>query len=148
MNKIIISGGRDYIGTMSDAYLIAKMVIKYRITEIVEGGQRSYDKKIGYYGADYFANKIGKDLGLKITTMDADWDDLSEPCFIKYNSYNKPYNALAGDKRNEKMAIYVKRSDEDGGCILLPGGKGTESMRKQAKKYGLKILYDAKDHER
>lgn len=124
--KMIIAGGRDFIGTATDLDKIIMAVKKYSITEIVSGKQK---------GADHFGEYCADMCGLSVQPFPPDWDDLSEPCILKYIN-GKPYNVLAGPNRNSKMAEYTDY------VFLFPGGKGTTSMRKEAIKAGKKIVYD------
>lgn len=80
------------------------------ISEVVSGGARGADK-----GGEIFAthNKIP----LKIFA--ADWTKLGK---------------AAGPIRNEQMARYAEA------VVLFPGGKGTENMFQNAKKYKLNII--------
>jgi predicted Rossmann-fold nucleotide-binding protein len=57
------------------------------------------------------------------------------PRRLKTNKYGKPYNAMAGFIRNEKMAEYADA------LAIFPGGNGTEHMYEVAVKHGVKI-YD------
>lgn len=51
-------------------------------------------------GADTIGRNYAREFKIKYIGFPAQWDDMSEPCVTKYNRYGKPYNALAGFKRN------------------------------------------------
>ncbi|MGL4252945.1 MAG: hypothetical protein ACRCR2_02650, partial [Fusobacteriaceae bacterium] len=40
---------------------------------------------------------------LQTKEFPADWQDMSEPCVVKYTRTGSAYNALAGMKRNTQM---------------------------------------------
>lgn len=135
--RIIIAGGRDlkdYILLSSNVYKIIEDFLKQGIKEfeIVSGKAK---------GADKLGEDFAKDNDIPIKEFPADWDDLDViPCKIKYNKYNKPYNALAGHIRNEKMALYAK---EDNGVLIAfwdSKSTGTKNMIDAANKYGLKVF--------
>jgi hypothetical protein len=113
--KCIIAGGRDYIPTPDDKELVIMFIKHYKIDKIVSGNAR---------GADKFGEDIAKELKLKLILFPADWDR---------------YGKRAGFLRNRQMAEYTDYA------ILFPGGKGTDSMRKEMLIHGKKILYDAEE---
>lgn len=83
-----------------------------QITEVVSSG---------YRGADYQGELWAKSSGIPVKTFPADWNTLGR---------------AAGPIRNKAMAEYADA------VILFLGGRGTDSMRCLALKYGLTILYD------
>lgn len=120
--KMVIAGGRDFRGTEEDYILVRQAVKKYKITKIVSGKQKTWDeKKNTYYGADYFGELCATLLGVPLELFPAPW---------------KKLGSGAGPYRNKLMAEYTKF------VFLFPGGKGTASMRKEAKAAGKKIIYD------
>lgn len=92
-------------------------------------------------GADTLGKKFAEGWNLGIKDFPAKWDDLSViPCVIKYNKYNKPYNALAGRNRNEQMAKYASETP-NGICIAIwRETPGTKNMIELAEKYGLRVF--------
>ena len=72
------------------------------ITEVISGGAR---------GADRGGEQWALDKGLPLTIISAEW---------------MKHGLAAGPVRNKKMAEYAEA------VVLFPGGKGTESMRKEA----------------
>jgi len=79
------------------------------ITEVISGGCS---------GADKVGELYAMHRNLQVTTICADW---------------RQYGRSAGPKRNEQMAEIADA------VFLFPGGKGTASMEKIAKRKGLKI---------
>ena len=120
--KMVIAGGRDFRGTEADFQIVKKAVIENNITEIVSGCQVSRDVITGEkYGADYFGEVIcARRLGLPVRSFPADWKK----------------GLSAGPKRNKKMAEYTDY------VFLFRGGKGTDSMRREATKAEKIIIYD------
>ena len=110
--KCIIAGGRDYIPTPNDRELIIDILKHYHITEIVSGNSGS---------SDLFGEKLAKELKLELKLFPADWYKLGPK---------------AGPLRNRQMAEYTDYA------ILLPGGKGTDSMRKEMNIHRKRILWD------
>ncbi len=127
MKKLVITGGRNFDGTLSDFKLVQKMVRKYNIKIIVSGKAS---------GADKFGEFSAGVLDLKVKYFPAAWDDLTvDPCIVKTRWDGSKYNVLAGHNRNKKMADYVG---------LFPGGGGgTANMRKEAKLAHKKIVFDS-----
>jgi hypothetical protein len=81
------------------------------IAEVVSGGAK---------GADQFGEQWAESRGIPVRRFPADW---------------KAHGRAAGPIRNRKMAEYADA------VALFPGGRGTESMRKEAEKAGATV-YD------
>jgi hypothetical protein len=114
--KLIIAGGRDYKERTLDYEFVSSLLINRGpgdiiIHEVVSGTAR---------GADTWGEMIAGHHGVPIVHFPADWDK---------------FGKSAGHIRNNKMAQYADA------VVLLPGGKGTESMYKEAKHYNL-IIFD------
>ena len=101
--KLVIAGGRHYSLTDADRRFLRQLCLSREVTEIVSGGATGADK-----GGEDFA----KSMGLPITVFPADW---------------KTHGRAAGPIRNRKMAEYCDL------VVLFPGGRGTESMLRQAR---------------
>ena len=126
--KVIIAGGRYFIPERKHWNTLDKLHKEYSFTEIVSGKAR---------GADSFGEEFAEMNKIPIKEFPAEWDNTNlKPCLIKVNPYGKPYNALAGFARNQRMAEYADA------VIIFHGEKGTADMRKRAMDNGLKILYD------
>lgn len=111
--KTIICGSRDIYD-----YDIVKSAIEesgFSITEVVSGDAR---------GVDRLGDRWGRENGVAVTVMPADWDR---------------YGKRAGFERNKQMVEYVA---PDGGVIAVWDGvsKGTKSTIDLAKRYGLKLF--------
>lgn len=83
------------------------------ITEVIQGGAT---------GIDNCGKQWAKNKELPVKTFRANW---------------KEHGMAAGPLRNAEMAHYADA------VVLFPGGKGTNSMRHEAKKAGIKI-YDCR----
>jgi len=129
--RLAVVGSRDF-----NNYDLLKEILDYvhnlkEVTMFVSGGAKGADK-LGERWAD--ENNIPKEI------YPAEWNNLDdEPCIIKYNSYGKPYNCLAGHNRNE---LIVKNSDK---IIAFYNGisKGTANTIKlcEEHKKTCKIIY-------
>jgi len=86
-----------------------QMLATLDITEVVSGCAPGADR-----GGEAYAN--ANDIPVKL--FKADWGK---------------HNRAAGPIRNREMAQYADA------VVLFPGGKGTASMEREAKKAGLKI---------
>ena len=111
--KVIIAGGRNYVFVKTDGLVLESLHLSNRFTEIISGGCSGADEDGGLFAVTH---------KLPIKYFNTDW---------------KLYGKSAGPIRNKEMAEYADA------IILFPGGKGTASMRAEAKKAGLEILYDA-----
>lgn len=137
---VIVCGGRHYT---DGAFLFSEMDrlhAELQITMVVEGGQRTYDKKtrrpIG--GADFFANEWAVLRGVLVRTENARWGDLSHPdCVIGRNRKGEPYDKNAGFRRNQLM---LDRFQPERVIGFRPGGGGTQDMLDRAVEAGVKIV--------
>ena len=80
------------------------------IREVVSGGASGVDA-----GGEAWAKK----RGIPIKRFPADW---------------KTHGRAAGPIRNRQMAEYADA------VVLFPGGRGTDSMRREAERQGLRIF--------
>lgn len=107
---VIVAGGRDFIPTEASKEWLIKTLREVGASHIVCGCAS---------GADSFGEQVGIELGLVILRFPAKWAELGRK---------------AGFLRNISM------SEVADVCILFPGGKGTEHMRKIALKKYLMII--------
>jgi hypothetical protein len=126
--RIIVAGGRNYrnkLFVFSELSERIPVAIRHSV-EIVEGGA---------HGPDRFAREWAIEKGVKLKTIEANWEDMLEPCVKRFSKKNGPYNALAGMKRNVQMAEYGTH------LIAFWDGKspGTGNMIKEAKQRNLKV---------
>ena len=126
--KVIIAGGRDYKPTNNDKVILNHLHLMHEFTEVVSGKAK---------GADTFGEDWANENHIHVEPFPVDWKDMSPPCSVKYDRNGLAYNCLAGHNRNRRMAEYGDA------VILFKGDRGTANMRKLAKQYDLKILYDA-----
>lgn len=108
--KLVIAGGRDFVGTAADMQKLCDICDRYAITEIVSGTAR---------GADRFGEEFANMAELPVKRFPAEWDK---------------YGKSAGYKRNEQMAIYADY------VYCFPGGKGTQHMINIAIKHGKHLI--------
>lgn len=109
--KVIIAGGRHYEFTGADLEFLDQLHTESPITEVVCGCAT---------GADTCGRLWASLNTVPVATFRPDW---------------RKHGKAAGPMRNAEMAEYA---DE---VVLFPGGRGTESMRSQAKKHGL-VIHD------
>jgi predicted Rossmann-fold nucleotide-binding protein len=107
--KVIIAGGRDFKPMAEDVLNLNQKHLQRGFTEVVCGGAR---------GADSFGCSWAESLGIPVKVISADWDK---------------HGKAEGPLRNREMAAYADA------VILFPGGRGTESMYREAKAAGLRI---------
>jgi hypothetical protein len=127
----------DVVGVASHA-LLAVVVAggrDYRITEADEAWLDTLPIREvvsgGASGADAGGEAWARKRGIPIKRFPADWDT---------------HGRAAGPIRNRQMAEYAE------GVVLFPGGRGTDSMRREAERRGLQIFsananVDAPAHE-
>ena len=128
--RLIISGGRDYSPGWDEWLILNGIFKEYDISEVLSGACPTGVDPFGEYWAKTYAS-------IPVKQYPADWNNLSiGPVLVRMDKNGKKYNALAGPNRNEKMA---QNADA---VVLFCGNRGTASMRRLAKKYKLKILYD------
>lgn len=112
----IIAGGRNYRDTAEDYEWLDSLTKELGPpTEVVHGGAS---------GADDMAHNWAKSRGYLVREFPAHW---------------REEGRAAGPIRNQRMAVYTCNSG-GGVCILFPGGKGTASMKEEAKLCGLRII--------
>ncbi len=116
---------KDVIGVASHA-LLAVVVAggrDYRITEADEAWLDTLPIREvvsgGASGADAGGEAWAKKRGIPIKRFPADWNT---------------HGRAAGPIRNRQMAEYAE------GAVLFPGGRGTDSMRREAERRGLQIF--------
>jgi hypothetical protein len=151
--RLIIAGGRDYRPRSGDIARLDDIYSLRSIDEVVSGrcgyAWCPWDDKIAIdppklralekerfawrvflesidmdliVGADIFGEWWAARTDIPIRAMPADW---------------KKHGNGAGPIRNREMAEYA---GPQGGCVLLPGGRGTQSMHDEAVRAGLTIF--------
>jgi hypothetical protein len=108
--KLIVAGGRDYFLTEKDWNDLTALCVEHRVDEIITGGCSGVDRD-----AEEFAGK----MGIRHICFPAEW--------------NK-YGRSAGPIRNAEMALHGDA------VALFPGGRGTESMHKEALRQRLRMF--------
>ena len=113
--KLIVAGGRDYHFTEEDRSFLDSLL---GVSEIVSGACRAKDDSQPAQGADGWGEEWAKSHGLPVTRFYPDWS---------------AHGRGAGPRRNTAMAEYADA------LAVFPGGRGTDSMRREAEKRGLTI---------
>jgi hypothetical protein len=123
---LLIAGGREY-NNVDNVILF----INAAMNAAARNDQTLIIVHGAALGADSLAGKLGKEAGLEIIEMPADW-----------NKYGKS----AGYKRNIQMAdLLIEKQKEGNRCEVLTfqGGNGTKHMRDIAQSKGLKLVIAA-----
>lgn len=107
--RVIIAGGRNYLARADDALWLAQIHMSHGFTEVLCGGAQ---------GADAFGAEWAKENRIPVRVFPADWGR---------------HGFAAGPIRNAEMAANADA------LIAFPGGRGTASMLKEARKRGLMI---------
>ena len=108
--KAIIAGGRDFVPTQEHYSWLVKNLEELNVDMVFSGGCR---------GADAFGASTAYDLQIEVREYFAQWHI---------------HGTKAGPIRNEAMA---KHADI---CILFPGGRGTDDMRRRAIRHGITVI--------
>ena len=111
---VVIAGGRDLIQSPLHTSWLDNFHTIARIEGVVSGGAP---------GGDAIGEAWAKKRGIPVKVFRADWDR---------------HGRAAGPLRNQKMAefllLYQRRA-----ALLLPGGRGTESMKNCAQKLHIPV---------
>lgn len=107
--KLLICGGRDYVGY--HALEEAMKLLPFKITCVVHGDAR---------GADSMGKMWAMSNGIWAVAIPALWD---------------AHGKGAGPKRNQAMLDIMKPDY----CVALPGGNGTADMVKRCKDAGVPV---------
>lgn len=111
--RLIIAGGRDYTFKPADVLYLDELHAQYRIEEVISGGAT---------GADACGEQWALTNRINLVRMPAEW---------------AKHGRKAGPLRNRQMAEYADA------VVIFPGGRGTASMVREAKKADLEI-FDAR----
>lgn len=94
--RLIVAGGRDYTNTTRVFRLLNKLLLEEPTLEIISGLAR---------GADTLGRNWAKMKSVPYHDCPADWDNVDVPgAIIRYHKDGRPYNAGAGNQRNQHMA--------------------------------------------
>ena len=118
--RAIVTGGRFW--TDGRAVFEALDAITPPITFVIEGGQRTRDRRTGKYigGVDYWAWAWAKERGIEIRTEYAAW---------------RTFGRGAGSIRNKSMLDMIPDA-----VVAFPGGPGTANMVKQAREARVRVI--------
>jgi len=124
---VVITGGRNYDD-------------QARVDEILDTLHRETGiEMLGHgdaSGADSLADKWAKRRGVRVTAKPATWDDIDTPPVLIRVRDGKPYNVLAGFRRNTEMLDEWQPHL----VVVFPGGRGTAHCRREALKRRIAIL--------
>lgn len=126
--RVVVCGGRDFddLGFVWSE-LDAIHASDGPITLVIHGAAT---------GADDLARRWAEDNNIPTDPHPADWSDIHAPgAVVKTNRFGKPYNALAGFWRNQKMADL-----EPDLVIAFPGEEGTKDMVRRAKIGSIRVI--------
>lgn len=126
--KLLVFGGRDY-EWISVAWGALDALHRRRpVSLIMHGGAR---------GADRLADRWAINRGVPLKRYPAPWYEvINVPgAVVKLNGAGKPYNAIAGHWRNQRMAD----AKPDLG-LQFPGGTGTADMRHRLDGAGIPVI--------
>lgn len=127
--KVLVFGGRDYENSAVAWDALDHLHERFGITKVIHGSALGADRLGDIWAWDRRVLPIGR--------YRAAWDILDAPgAVIKYNRFGKPYNALAGHARNQRM-IDEGRPDM---ALEFPGGNGTADMRKRLDAAGIPVI--------
>jgi hypothetical protein len=122
--RVLVCGGRAYQDRARVKAVLDVIHICRPIDVIIHGDAT---------GADTLAKEWAEANGIIPIPCPADWDDIdATPSLIRFKN-GKPYNALAGFTRNQKM-LDLHKPDL---VVGFPGGTGTGDMMARAKRAGI-----------
>lgn len=109
--KVLVCGGRNFDDQKFVSLTLTRLDREKKITEIINGGAA---------GADQCARRWANFYKVKLTTINADWEN---------------FGRSAGPIRNMVMIDLKPKL-----IVAFPGGKGTEHMKKIARSKGIKVV--------
>lgn len=92
--RLVVTGGRYYSNEATVAWALNTLHQRDGIELLIHGDASGGDRLCGAWAT---TNHIA------CQPCAADWNDMSEPCVVKYRRDGSPYNALAGFNRNQQM---------------------------------------------
>lgn len=111
---VIVCGGRDLAIDRESWDVLGQALTTERATIVRHGANPR--------GGDRLAQLVAEERGLHIDPMPARWDT---------------YGYAAGPKRNAAM---LAKKPHPVAVIALPGGRGTEDMKKRARAAGVRVI--------
>ena len=120
MTRVLIYGGRDWDDLLAMTEFLDALHAERQFTVVITGAQASFSGT-RIYGADYQAEKWGRERGLQILSFPAYWASEGK---------------ASGPIRNSRMLAYGK---PDLG-VQFPGGRGTQDMRRKLDKAGVLVI--------
>jgi len=130
---LAVIGSRTYKNKKQVYEEIDKVREEYDITGIVSGVSEDDKNDTGpdTYGRDYALENVLEYIG-----HPAQWNDISEPCRLKYTRWGKPFNALAGLNRN----TFIAEDGEIGLAFWDGKSKGTKDTIDKMKALGKEVI--------
>ena len=116
--RIVVTGGRNYADEATVRWALNTLHERDGISLLIHGDAS---------GADRLCRDWASAAGVSTLDMPADWNDLSEPCVLRYRRDGSAYNVLAGFNRNQSM-IDIGQPNY---AVAFTGGRGTDDMCKR-----------------
>jgi hypothetical protein len=133
---LIIAGGRDQELKSYHREWLADLMYQLggkKKVLIRTGGARGIDTDAYLWAMDHNIDRE--------PPMEADWHNVMHPDSCPKKGPHGMYDACAGFRRNERMAVGDETHPPANGLVVLPGGKGTQDMYDRGVLHGLDI-YD------
>ena len=121
--RVLVYGGREWDDQETMDRVLDTLHEQYGFTEVIEGGQVSYDKANfeHMWGADYQARQWATGRRINIRTFMARW---------------RQEGLAAGPIRNQRMIDEGKPEI----AVHFPGGRGTTDMSRRLEAAGIQII--------
>jgi hypothetical protein len=135
MYRVLVCGPRDF----KDYEELKKGIEStgWVISEIIHGAAT---------GADTLGGNYADEKKIKCKEFPAKWNDIDHPdADVHVNTFGRPYDKLAGIRRNTEMLNYLLAQEEKDGlkpaCFALKMKTGgTENMIAQCKKADVEVF--------
>jgi hypothetical protein len=115
--RLVVTGGRDYSDTARIFEALDDLHAVQPITTLIHGDAAGVDRRCGAWAYQ---------RGVPVDKYPAPWDDIDHPqAVVRYRRDGKPYDVMAGPRRNQQM---IDDGKPDAGMVF-PGGTGTADMR-------------------
>lgn len=137
--KAAVVGSRSFKNYDYLSWVLDGLRIRRGDFTLVSGGAR---------GADTLAKKYADEHKIESIIIEPDWDDLSNPDAVVKRKFNgKPYDALAGFRRNQKIVDLLDPYEDLMIAFIPPNNPtpGTSDTISRARAKGIKVYEFWKD---